>query len=161
MALIYEVRKQVLGFKEDKPTVYKVAAVRQQKVDFAKLVKEVSDSCGVHRTQSKAVVEALIDRLIHYMDFGMAVQLAEFGTFKPVIRTKAKKTAEEVSVDNILTRTIRFYPGKRMKTMLDELSIQTLDGGAEKKKEEETPDAGDEPSGDEGTGGGATGGNPL
>lgn len=78
MALIYEVRKQVLGFKEDKPTVYKVAAVRQQKVDFAKLVKEVSDSCGVHRTQSKAVVEALIDRLVHYMDFGMAVQLAEF-----------------------------------------------------------------------------------
>ena len=160
MALIYEVRKQVLGFKEDKPTVYKVAAVRQQKVDFTKLVKEVSDSCGVHRTQSKAVVEALIDRLIHYMDFGMAVQLAEFGTFKPVIRTKAKKTAEEVSVDNILTRAIRFYPGKRMKTMLDELSIQTLDSGTEKKKEE-APDAGDEPTGEEGTGGGATGGNPL
>ena len=160
MALIYEVRKQVLGFKEDKPTVYKVAAVRQQKVDFTKLVKEVSDSCGVHRTQSKAVVEALIDRLIHYMDFGMAVQLAEFGTFKPVIRTKAKKTAEEVSVDNILTRAIRFYPGKRMKTMLDELSIQTLDSGTETKKEE-APDAGDEPTGDEGTGGGATGGNPL
>lgn len=150
----------MLGFKEDKPTVYKVAAVRQQKVDFTKLVKEVSDSCGVHRTQSKAVVEALIDRLIHYMDFGMAVQLAEFGTFKPVIRTKAKKTAEEVSVDNILTRAIRFYPGKRMKTMLDELSIQTLDSGTEKKKEE-APDAGDEPTGDEGTGGGATGGNPL
>lgn len=134
--------------------------MRQQKVDFTKLVKEVSDSCGVHRTQSKAVVEALIDRLIHYMDFGMAVQLAEFGTFKPVIRTKAKKTAEEVSVDNILTRAIRFYPGKRMKTMLDELSIQTLDSGTEKKKEE-APDAGDEPTGDEGTGGGATGGNPL
>ena len=150
----------MLGFKEDKPTVYKVAAVRQQKVDFTKLVKEVSDSCGVHRTQSKAVVEALIDRLIHYMDFGMAVQLAEFGTFKPVIRTKAKKTAEEVSVDNIVTRAIRFYPGKRMKTMLDELSIQTLDSGTEKKKEE-APDAGDEPTGDEGTGGGATGGNPL
>jgi predicted histone-like DNA-binding protein len=159
MALIYEVRKQVLGFKEDKPTVYKVAAVRQQKVDFAKLVKEVSDSCGVHRTQSKAVVEALIDRLIHYMDFGMAVQLAEFGTFKPVIRTKAKKTAEEVSVDNIVTRAIRFYPSKRMKEMLENLTIQTF----ERNDDADDNDAvggGDDTSGCTDSGG-ATGGNPL
>ncbi|MBR2359444.1 MAG: HU family DNA-binding protein [Bacteroidaceae bacterium] len=159
MALIYEVRKQVLGFKEDKPTVYKVAAVRQQKVDFAKLVKEVSDSCGVHRTQSKAVVEALIDRLIHYMDFGMAVQLAEFGTFKPVIRTKAKKTAEEVSVDNIVTRAIRFYPSKRMKEMLENLTIQTF----ERNDDADDNDAvggGDDTSGGTDSGG-ATGGNPL
>ena len=159
MALIYEVRKQVLGFKEDKPTVYKVAAVRQQKVDFAKLVKEVSDSCGVHRTQSKAVVEALIDRLIHYMDFGMAVQLAEFGTFKPVIRTKTKKTAEEVSVDNIVTRAIRFYPGKRMKEMLENLTIQTF----ERNDDADDNDAvggGDDTSGGTDSGG-ATGGNPL
>jgi predicted histone-like DNA-binding protein len=159
MALIYEVRKQVLGFKEDKPTVYKVAAVRQQKVDYAKLVKEVSDSCGVHRTQSKAVVEALIDRLIHYMDFGMAVQLAEFGTFKPVIRTKAKKTAEEVSVDNIVTRAIRFYPSKRMKEMLENLTIQTF----ERNDDADDNDAvggGDDTSGGIDSGG-ATGGNPL
>jgi hypothetical protein len=47
-----------------------------------------------------------------------------------------------------------------MKTMLDELSILTLDSGAEKKEKEEEPDAGDEPSGNEGTGGG-TGNNPL
>lgn len=159
MALIYEVRKQVLGFKEDKPTVYKVAAVRQQKVDFTKLVKEVSDSCGVHRTQSKAVVEALIDRLIHYMDFGMAVQLAEFGTFKPVIRTKVKKTAEEASVDNIVTRAIRFYPGKRMKEMLENLSIQTFE------RNDDADNSG-AAGGDDDTSGGTdsgsgTGGNPL
>ena len=159
MALIYEVRKQVLGFKEDKPTVYKVAAVRQQKVDFTKLVKEVSDSCGVHRTQSKAVVEALIDRLVHYMDFGMAVQLAEFGTFKPVIRTKAKKTAEEVSVDNIVTRAIRFYPSKRMKEMLENLSIQTFERN-EDADDSNAAGGGDDTSGGTDSGG-ATGGNPL
>ena len=78
MALIYEVRKQVLGFKEDKPTVYKVAAVRQQKVDFAKLVKEVSDSCGVHRTQSKAVVEALIEAAENGKDVLVLVELKGF-----------------------------------------------------------------------------------
>lgn len=161
MALIYEVRKQVLGFKEDKPTVYKVAAVRQQKVDFAKLVKEVGDSCGVHRTQTKAVVEALVDRLIHYMDFGMAVQLAEFGTFKPIIRTKAKKAIDEVDASNVVMRGVRFYPGKRMKEMLENLSIITLDNGDADTEEGAAPDT----EGDNAGGGGSTGNddgnNPL
>ena len=160
MALIYEVRKQVLGFKKDKPMVYKVAAVRQQKVDFAKLVKEVSDSCGVHRTQSKAMVEALIDRLIHYMDFGMAVQLAEFGTFKPVIRTKVKKTADEVDAGNVVTRSIRFYPGKRMKEMLKNLSIITLDD-KEMDMEEDAPDTESGNTGGGGSTGNDNGDNPL
>ena len=160
MALIYEVKKTTLNFKKEKPVVYKVAAVRQQTVKYDALVKEVASSCGVHRTQTKAVVEALIDRLVHYMDLGMPVRLEEFGTFKPAIQTKVKETAEEVDASNVVRRVVRFYPGKRMKEMLEELSIQTLDSRAEEKKEEE-PDAGDEPSGDEGTGGGATGGNPL
>lgn len=158
MALIYEVRKQVLGFKEDKPTVYKVAAVRQQKVDFAKLVKEVGDSCGVHRTQTKAVVEALVDRLIHYMDFGMAVQLAEFGTFKPIIRTKAKKAIDEVDASNVVMRGVRFYPGKRMKDMLEDLSIITLDNG---DAEEAAPDTEDGNTGGGGSTGNDDGNNPL
>lgn len=158
MALIYEVRKQVLGFKEDKPTVYKVAAVRQQKVDFAKLVKEVGDSCGVHRTQTKAVVEALVDRLIHYMDFGMAVQLAEFGTFKPIIRTKAKKAIDEVDASNVVMRGVRFYPGKRMKDMLEDLSIITLDNG---DTEEAAPDTEDGNTGGNGSTGNDDGNNPL
>ncbi|MBQ4525126.1 MAG: HU family DNA-binding protein [Bacteroidaceae bacterium] len=158
MALIYEVRKQVLGFKEDKPTVYKVAAVRQQKVDFAKLVKEVGDSCGVHRTQTKAVVEALVDRLIHYMDFGMAVQLAEFGTFKPIIRTKAKKAIDEVDASNVVMRGVRFYPGKRMKDMLEDLSIITLDNA---DTEEAAPDTEDGNTGGGGSTGNDDGNNPL
>ena len=159
MALIYEVKKTTLNFKKEKPVVYKVAAVRQQTVKYDALVKEVASSCGVHRTQTKAVVEALIDRLIHYMDFGMAVQLAEFGTFKPVIRTKAKKTAEEVSVDNIVTRAIRFYPSKRMKEMLENLTIQTF----ERNDDADDNDAvggGDDTSGGTDSGSG-TGGNPL
>ena len=139
--------------------VYKVAAVRQQTVGYDALVKEVASSCGVHRTQTKAVVEALIDRLIHYMDFGMAVQLAEFGTFKPVIRTKAKKTAEEMDASNVVRRVVRFYPGKRMKEMLEDLSIQTF----ERNDDADNNDAvggGDDTSGGTDSGG-ATGGNPL
>lgn len=138
MALIYEVRKTTLNFKKEKPTVYKVAAVRQQTVGFDALVKEVASSCGVHRTQSKAVVEALIDRLIHYMDLGLPVNVGELGSFKPTIRTKVKETAEEVNASNVVRRVVRFYPGKRLKEMLEDLSIQTFESGTDTSSDSNT-----------------------
>ena len=96
MAIIVEKRAIKLGYKDDKPTMYKMAAVRQQKVTYEKLLDEVSNSCGVNRSQSKAVIEALIDRMTMFMDYGMGVQLGDFGTFQPGIMSKAKKTEEEV-----------------------------------------------------------------
>ncbi|MBQ4622759.1 MAG: HU family DNA-binding protein [Bacteroidaceae bacterium] len=158
MALIYEVRKTTLNFKKEKPTVYKVAAVRQQTVGFDALVKEVASSCGVHRTQSKAVVEALIDRLIHYMDLGLPVNVGELGSFKPTIRTKVKETADEVNAGNVVRRVVRFYPGKRLKDMLEDLSIITLDNG---DAEEAAPDTEDGNTGGGGSTGNDDGNNPL
>lgn len=159
MALIYEVKKTTLNFKKEKPVVYKVAAVRQQTVKYDALVKEVASSCGVHRTQTKAVVEALIDRLVHYMDLGMPVRLEEFGTFKPAIQTKVKETAEEVDASNVVRRVVRFYPGKRMKEMLEDLSIQTFERNADADNND-AAGGGDDTSGGTDSGSG-TGSNPL
>ncbi len=159
MALIYEVKKTTLNFKKEKPVVYKVAAVRQQTVGYDALVKEVASSCGVHRTQTKAVVEGLLDRLVHYMDLGMPVRLEEFGTFKPAIQTKVKETAEEVDAGNVVRRVVRFYPGKRMKEMLENLSIQTFEKKSEEADDEVADDGGETPEG--GDSGSGTGGNPL
>jgi len=159
MALIYEVKKTTLNFKKEKPVVYKVAAVRQQTVKYDALVKEVASSCGVHRTQTKAVVEGLLDRLVHYMDLGMPVRLEEFGTFKPAIQTKVKETAEEVDASNVVRRVVRFYPGKRMKEMLEELSIQTFERNADADNND-AAGGGDDTSGGTDSGSG-TGSNPL
>lgn len=160
MALIYEVKKTTLNFKKEKPVVYKVAAVRQQTVGYDALVKEVASSCGVHRTQTKAVVEGLLDRLVHYMDLGLPVRLEEFGTFKPALQTKVKETANEVGADNVVRRVVRFYPGKRMKEMLEDLSIQTFDRNTETDSDTST-DGGDDASGDDGSTDSGTGSNPL
>ena len=65
MAMIVEKRAIKLGYKDDKPTVYKMAAVRQQKVTYDKLLDEVSYSCGVNRSQSKAVECPLVDDRAH------------------------------------------------------------------------------------------------
>lgn len=76
MAIVYEKQKIILGFKKDKPEVYRIKPVRQQPVTFDDLLNEVSNSCGVNRSQTKAVLEALIDRMIVFMNYGMPVKLA-------------------------------------------------------------------------------------
>lgn len=150
MAIIVEKRAVKLGYKEDKPTVYKMAAVRQQKVTYDKLLTEVSNSCGVNRSQSKAVIEALIDRMTMFMDFGMGVQLGEFGTFQPTINSKVKETEDEVSSDDVKRVKIRFYPGKRFKNMLAQMSVASFSEDDDEEVTDETPSGGTSGEGDEG-----------
>ena len=150
MAIIVEKRAVKLGYKEDKPTVYKMAAVRQQKVTYDKVLTEVSNSCGVNRSQSKAVIEALIDRMTMFMDFGMGVQLGEFGTFQPAINSKVKGTEDEVSSDDVKRVKIRFYPGKRFKSMLAQMSVASFSDDGDEEVTDETPSGGTSGEDDEG-----------
>lgn len=146
MAMIYEKRETKLSFKDGKPTVYKIAPVRQQQVSFDALLDELSNSCGVNRSHTKAVVEALVDRMSMFMNYGMAVKLGEFGSFKPTFNSKTESTPEALTADNVTRRKILFYPGKRFKTMMDGISIVSSNMDDE--------DTADKPSGGDGGGGG-------
>lgn len=150
--MIVEKRAIKLNYKEDKPTAYKMAAVRQQKVTFEKLLDEVSNSCGVNRSQTKAVIEALIDRLTMFMGYGMGVKLGEFGKFQPGITSKEKKTEDEVSSDDVKRVKIRFYPGKRFRNMLAQISLASFDTDDDDDEEvtDEAPSGGTSGEGDEG-----------
>ena len=141
MAIICEKREITLNYKKDKPKAYKLATVRHQKVTYEKLLDEVSNSCGVNRSQSKAVVDALVDRMCMFMDFGMPVQLGEFGTFKPTIQSKAKESEDELTTNDVKRLKILYYPGKRFKKMLANLSVTSFSDNDD-EEEEETPDNG-------------------
>lgn len=145
MAMMYEKRETTLAFKDDKPTVYKLAPVRQQQAPFNTLLEEVSTACDVNRAQVKAAVEALIDRMSVFMNYNMAVKMGEFGSFKPTFNSKSESTADALSADNVTRRKLLFYPGKRFKTMLSNISI--VSSGMDDDEEE-----GGNPGGGGGTG---------
>jgi nucleoid DNA-binding protein len=92
MALICEKKEMVLGFMEEKPTVHVISPLKQQQVAFDKLSDETSSSCGVSRAQAKACTEALIDRMILFMEYGMSsVRLGDFGSFRPTVNVKSHR----------------------------------------------------------------------
>ncbi|MBQ6751507.1 MAG: HU family DNA-binding protein [Bacteroidaceae bacterium] len=123
MGIQYRKAKMKLGFLEEKPEVFKLRQLTFPQVTFAQLVKECSDSCGINTAQTKAVLDALINRLVHYMEIGHGVRMGDFGSFKPVFTSKAAKTLEECDEKTIRKKKVVFFPGKAFKDMLDELAI--------------------------------------
>ncbi|MBQ0046087.1 MAG: HU family DNA-binding protein [Prevotellaceae bacterium] len=129
MAFVIRKIKKILGFQEGKPTVYKAQQVIFPEVTYKQLVDECSNSCGVNPSQTQAVVTALIDRLVHYMEIGHPVSLGDFGSFRPQINAKCVKTAEEVTAETVVNKKIRFVPGKQFRTMIAEQKLEQASEG--------------------------------
>ena len=94
-----------------------------------------------------------------FMDYGMGVQLGDFGTFQPGIMSKAKKTEEEVSSSDVKRLKIRYYPGKRFKNMLAQMSVTSFSDDEDEDDEQETPVTPPASGGEDG--GGNSGGEEL
>lgn len=124
MGIQYRKTKMVLNFRKDKPVVYKIAQVGMPVITFKQLVNECSVSCGVNSSQTKAVIDALLNRLVHYMEIGHLVKMGEFGSFKPTFRSKTTRSIDDADVNTVTKKLIRFYPGKDFRDMLNDLTIE-------------------------------------
>ena len=83
MALQYRKAKITLNYRETKPEVFKAMQLTYPKVTYEQLVEEIAQSRGVNTNSTRAVVDALLNRLVHYMEIGHGVSLGSFGSFKP------------------------------------------------------------------------------
>lgn len=125
MALVVEKTTRKIAFMEGKPVRNTFRKVHYQNIGFDELVEEIAQTQGITKTVAKAVVEAYINRLCHYMQLGMGVQMGDFGIFKPCIRTKTANSADELD-SSCVKKHIQFVPGKSFKQMLKNLKVVTL-----------------------------------
>jgi predicted histone-like DNA-binding protein len=129
MGLQFRKAKVALNFREGKPQVYKLRQLTYPAVTTDQLVAECANSCGVNPSQTKAVIDALVNRLVHYMAIGHGVKMGEFGSFKPTFNSKTVKMLGELEGDaamkTIKVKKIQFFPGKAFTQMLDALSISS------------------------------------
>ena len=123
MGIQYRKTKITLNYREEKPQVYKLQQLTYPAVTFAQLVGECSSSCGVNPAQTKAVIDALVNRLVHYMEIGHGVKMGDFGSFKPTFTCKSAPTLEETTIETIKVKKVQFYPGKAFKQMLKDMSV--------------------------------------
>ncbi len=116
MGLQYRKGKVKLGYLEEKPEVYKAIQLTYPQVSYEQLVEEIAQSRGVNTNSTRAVVDALLNRLVHYMEIGHGVSLGTFGSFKPVFHYYTDEDGNQVE-----------YPKKRRMENGEEV-FEKLDG---------------------------------
>jgi predicted histone-like DNA-binding protein len=129
MGLQYRKAKVTLTYREEKPEVYKLRQLTYPQVKFGQLVNECSQSCGVNPAQTRAVIDALVNRLVLYMGLGHGVKMGDFGSFKPVFTSKTVKTLDaldgEEALKTVKVKKVQFYSGKAFKDMAENLELES------------------------------------
>ncbi|MCH5174462.1 MAG: HU family DNA-binding protein [Prevotellaceae bacterium] len=128
MGLNYRKTKIKLNYLESKPTRYKIQQLTYPQVSYEQLVEEVAQSRGVNSSATRSVVDALLNRLIHYMEIGHGVSLGSFGSFKPTFTVRAVKVLDDADESTLKVKKVRFYPGGQFQKMLKGLNVT---GGSE------------------------------
>ena len=142
MGIMVRKAKTRLTYREGKPEVYKLRQLTYPQVSYEQLCGMVQ-IVGVNRAQTRAVIDALLTALVHYMEIGHGVSLGTFGSFKPTFNSKTAHTLEETTLDTVKVKKIQFYPGGAFKDMLSKLSLDENESVSLKPEESDGGDDGD------------------
>ena len=106
------------------PEKFYASAIADGDVDLDRLAELISYQCTVTETDCYAVLLALEHNIIGELGQGRIVKLGRLGNFQVGLSSEGKETAAEVSSTAIRKSRILFRPGKRLRSMLSEVSFK-------------------------------------
>jgi predicted histone-like DNA-binding protein len=106
------------------PEKFYASAIADGDVDLDRLAELFSYQCTVTETDCYAVLLALEHNIIGELGQGRIVKLGRLGNFQVGLSSEGKETAAEVSSTAITKSRILFRPGKRLRSMLSEVSFK-------------------------------------
>jgi predicted histone-like DNA-binding protein len=106
------------------PEKFYAAAIADGDVDLDRLAELISYQCTVTASDCYAVLLSLEHNIIGELGQGRIVKLGRLGNFQVGISSEGKEMASEVSAAAIKKSRILFRPGKKLRSMLNELSFR-------------------------------------
>ena len=106
------------------PEKFYAAAIADGDVDLDRLAELISYQCTVTASDCYAVLLSLEHNIIGELGQGRIVKLGRLGNFQVGISSIGKDTESEVSANAITKSRILFRPGKKLRTMLNDLSFR-------------------------------------
>jgi predicted histone-like DNA-binding protein len=106
------------------PEKFYAAAVADGNVDLDRLAELISYQCTVTETDCYAVLLSLEHNIIGELGQGRIVKLGRLGNFQVGISSTGSDTAAEVSANAITKSRILFRPGKKLRSMLNDVSFK-------------------------------------
>lgn len=124
MAIKYKVLPRKNPQDAMAPEKFYAAAIADGDVDFDRLAELISYQCTVTASDCYAVLLSLEHNIIGELGQGRIVKLGRLGNFQVGISSEGKDTAADVSSSAIKKSRILFRPGKKLRTMLNDLSFR-------------------------------------
>jgi len=106
------------------PEKFYAAAVADGNVDFDRLAELISYQCTVTASDCYAVLLSLEYNIISELSQGRIVNLGRLENFQVGISSEGRETEAEVSATAVKKSRILFHPGKKLRSMLNELSFR-------------------------------------
>lgn len=106
------------------PEKYYAAAIADGEVDMDTLAEQISYQCTVTESDCYAVLLSLERNIIDALKQGRIVKLGRLGNFQVGISSEGRDTELDVDANAITKTRILFRPGKRLRTLLNDLSFR-------------------------------------
>jgi predicted histone-like DNA-binding protein len=106
------------------PEKYYAAAIGDGEIDLDTLAEKIAYQCTLTEVDCHAVLLSLVHNINEELKQGRIVRLGRLGTFQIGISSEGKTTAEEVNASVIVKSRILFRPGKKLRTLLGNLSYR-------------------------------------
>ena len=115
MSLHYEFYRNPQSDKEEQGT-YHPRVVTTGKVDTEQLARDIQQECSLTRSDVKAMLAALADKMAQYLSEGKRVYLEDIGYFKVNLQSNQEITAiDDKGVGKVLFKSISFRADERLK----------------------------------------------
>ncbi len=106
------------------PEKYYASAIADGEVDLDVLSEQIAYECTVTESDCYAVLLSLERNIIRSLDQGRIVKLGRLGNFQVSVSSDGRDTPEEVNASLITKARVLFRPGKRLRSLLTDLSYK-------------------------------------
>ncbi len=106
------------------PEKFYAAAIADGDVDLDRLAELISYQCTVTASDCYAVLLSLEHNIVGELGQGRIVRLGRLGNFQVGISSEGKDLETEVNSNSITKSRILFRPGKKLRSMLNDLSFK-------------------------------------
>ena len=106
------------------PEKFYAAAIADGEVDLERLAEMIAYQCTVTDSDCYAVLIALEHNIVNELKQGCIIKLGRLGNFQVGLSSDGKTFPEEVNASSIRKNRVLFRPGKRLRTMLNNVSYR-------------------------------------
>jgi len=124
MSIKYKVLPRKNPRDLEAPEKFYAAAIADGEVDLEQLAELIAYQCTVTDSDCYAVLTALEQNIVNELKQGRIIKLGRLGNFQVGLSSDGKTFPEEVNASSIRKNRVLFRPGKRLRTMLNDLSYR-------------------------------------